>query len=185
MTITDRQIDNWFYGKYLHDHIRTIIQNVTYYYDFSGEYLTFDDVEAELFMHLQVKKEALRKYSGNWYNIIFTCFKMKTFDILRSHKVSEDKIKGLLELCKETIPTQEEAFYELDEPQHTAQEAPEVLPIEGMEVHKESEAATESAMRDMRPQPWPANASKRSRSHRTVSNCIQLTIGFPEFAIAM
>lgn len=179
MTISDRKIDNWFYGKYLHDHIRTIIHNVTYHFSFDTEQLLYDDVEAELFIHLQIKKDCFRKYSGNWYNIVFTSFKRKFYDVLRSHKVHDDKIKNLVELCQEMPTTEEDPFYEVEQSikYNPTPEAPEVLQLEGMAIHTAVETTAQPVVRDM-PRHWPAHASKRNRPYRTACNSIQFEIGF-------
>lgn len=188
MTITDREIDNWFYTKYLHVHIRTIIHNVTYHFDFNSEQMLYEDVESDLLLHLQLKKDVLRKYSGNWYNIVFTIFKRKFYDILRSHKVEDDKVKRMVDLCNENMNL---IAFELDEPEYQPnpiqqpEEVPEVLPIQRVEVCTDNEAAGKPIVRDMPARTRPAYSRKRSRSYRATGAGLQLTIGFPEFAIAM
>lgn len=123
MTIKDRQVDNWFYQKYLHNDIRTIIHNVTFHFEFNSEQFLYEDVEADLLLHLQLKKDCMRKYQGNWYNIVFTSFKRKFYDILRSNKVVADKVNALLETCQDHLSL----TYELEDEQEP--EKVDVMPV--------------------------------------------------------
>jgi hypothetical protein len=186
MQNTDRQVDNWLYGKYLHHDIITIIHNVCYYWDFNDPRLTYEDVEADLLVHLQVKKDNLRKYSGNFYNIVFTMFKRKLYDILRSHRDENQSLSKLHEFCNHNLTTIEDLnTYELEEPQQPEpKEEPEVLPIERMEDPQEVQDTGRTIMQVMRGS-RKANTRRRGRPHHRPEHGLQLTFGFFESAMSM
>ena len=187
MENTDRQVDNWLYGKYLHDDIITIISNVCYYWDFTDPRLTREDVEADLLMHLQIKKEVFRKYSGNWYNIVFTSFRNKLYDIMRSHRDEDESLGKLHDFCNHNLEIIEinNITHELEEPDPEPKEEPaKVLPVQRVESVQEVEVAGRTALQIVREE-RPANRRKRGRSHRAHSGGLQLTFGFWESAIAV
>lgn len=100
---TEPQSKEWLYTKYLHKDILTIIKNTTYHWDFFDQRLLYDDVEAELLMHLQYKKDKLRAYpGGSWYNLIFTLFRRKLLDIMRSHRDQNKNLERMHEYCLNT-----------------------------------------------------------------------------------
>jgi hypothetical protein len=186
MDNTDRQVDNWLYGKFLHEDILTIIHNVCYHWDFNDERLCFEDVEADLLVHLQVKKDALRKYSGNWYNIIFTSFRRKLYDILRSHRDENESLGKLHDFCNHNLDTIElnNITHDLEEPEpqpkqpeREQEEVPEVLPVQRVEDVQTVEVAGRTLVQVVR-RKRKADASKRGRPYNSDRTGLQLTIGF-------
>jgi hypothetical protein len=99
---TEPQVTEWLFSKYLYKDIKTIIKNVLYHWDFLDERFKYEDIEAELLMHLIVKREKLKRYKGSWYNILFTVFRMKFLDLIRSHRDQDKSLNKMHEYCKDT-----------------------------------------------------------------------------------
>jgi hypothetical protein len=119
----DPQLDNWLYCKYLHEDIKAIIHNCLYHFDFPDPRLTFKDVEADLLLHLQYKKEVLRKYKGNWYNVLFTLFKRKLYDVLRSYRDENIRLEKLWEYKEYYKDAIEQLEYETSQEQKESGQA--------------------------------------------------------------
>lgn len=191
MKNTDSQVDNWLYSKYLHDDITTIIHNVCYYWEFTDPRLTYEDVEADLLVHLQLKKDRLRAYSGNWYNIVFTMMRRKLFDILRSHRDEDANLGKMYEFCTHIKNSIEEnntiLEYELEQPepeQRNQTEEPALLSVQGMEADQVYEDTAGAAMQSMRRE-RKANTRKRNRPYNSDKYGLQLTFGFYEFTTSV
>jgi DNA-directed RNA polymerase specialized sigma24 family protein len=183
---TEPQVIEWLFTKYLYQDIKTIIKNVTYYWDLTDPRLTFDDVEADLLMHLIIKREKLRPYSGNWYNIVFTMMKRKLYDILRSHRDENQSLSKLHEFCNHNLTTIEDLnTYELEEPEQPEPEPkPEVLPEQGMEADPEPKDTGRAIMQVVRGS-RKANTRRRGGPHHRPEHGLQLTFGFFESAVAL
>lgn len=181
----DPQVDNWLYCKYLHEDIKAIIHNCLYHFDFPDPRLTFKDVEADLLVHLQYKKEVLRKYKGNWYNIVFTMMKRKLYDILRSYRDENESLGKLHDFCNHNLDTIEinnithDLEEEPEQPKQQQEEVPEVLPVQRVEAVQVTEVAGRKIpvqIMQSRRKTKPHKSSRRP--HNSFSGGLQLMLGF-------
>lgn len=185
MKNTDSQVDNWLYSKYLHNDITTIIHNVCYYWEFTDPRLTYEDVEADLLVHLQLKKDRLRAYSGNWYNIVFTMMRRKLFDILRSHRDEDANLGKMYEFCTHIKNSIEEnntiLEYELEQPEQRPDvERPADLNADIVQPDPvEEEVRNAARMQTLRAGKKPKTGG--TKTFNTSRYGLQLSFGFYEF----
>ena len=81
---TEPQVIDWLFSKFLFNDLKALISNVTFYFEFTDPRFPYEDVEAELLLHMILKREKFRSYTGTLYNVAFTICKMRFVDMLRS-----------------------------------------------------------------------------------------------------
>lgn len=90
LKIKDRHKSDVFYSRYVHSYLVQIIRFVTcdWWFDCVEDY---KDMEAELLTHLYHKKNkgSLSNYKGNLYNVVYTIFKNRFLDLMRTEKVKK------------------------------------------------------------------------------------------------
>lgn len=126
---TEPQSIDWLFSKFLFNDLKTLISNVTYYFQFTDPRFTYEDVESELLMHLILKREKFRPYTGNLYNVAFTICKMRFYDILRSYKAEHKKIEDASEVIEYHLSVNQFVELEFEEPESEQPARPKPIAV--------------------------------------------------------
>lgn len=114
LQIKDFRESNRYYNYSLHQDVQIIISNSLHCYSFEGkEKAVFNkaDIASELLYHFLLKRDQLSLYSGNWYNILFTLFRNKINDIMRSELI-KDKRDELLTTLRDSNANEYNYYYD-------------------------------------------------------------------------
>ncbi|WP_192820186.1 hypothetical protein [Rufibacter sp. LB8] len=106
-----------YFGKFIYNDLLTIINNAVSRFQFNNEdeYIK-DDITSELLFHFLNKKERIDKFSGNIYNALFTLFRNRILDMLRTQKV-QNKRDALVtaDIIRKNIANQNSNIIDEDE----------------------------------------------------------------------